>query len=185
MEDAAIIDLYWQRDEAAIAETNRKYGRFCHSIALNILSVHEDAEECVNDTWHRTWNAIPPQRPNALRAWLGKIVRNLSLDRWRKNRAQKRGCGLEQLLTELEDCVPVAESPESLIETTELSHYISGWLDTLPSADRALFIRRYWYGEGLDRLAAESGMPPGRLAQKMFRLRNNLKLTLEREGVTI
>ena len=106
MEDAEIIDLYWQRDQRAIDETHGKYGGFLAGIAWNILRSHSDAEECVNDTYLRTWNAIPPARPSAFRAWLGRIVRNLSLDRWKQSRTAKRGGdGIEVLLGELDDCV--------------------------------------------------------------------------------
>ena len=109
MEDAEIIDLYWQRDQRAIDETHGKYGGFLAGIAWNILRSHSDAEECVNDTYLRTWNAIPPARPSAFRAWLGRIVRNLSLDRWKQSRTAKRGGdGMEVLLGELDDCVPGA-----------------------------------------------------------------------------
>lgn len=106
MEDAAIVALYWNRDEAAIAETQRKYGSYCQAIAQNILSSREDAEECVSDAWNAAWNAMPPQRPGSLSAFLGRIVRNLSISRWRRDRAQKRYAGLEVLLSELEDCLP-------------------------------------------------------------------------------
>lgn len=90
MEDLQIVNLYWKRDERAIQETERKYGGYCYSIALNILSDNEDAEECVNDTYHQTWKSIPPNRPKSLKAWLGKICRNLALNLWNKNHAQKR-----------------------------------------------------------------------------------------------
>ena len=106
MDDAAIIELYWARDEDAIVQTQQKYGPYCRTIAKNILGVPEDAEECVSDTWHRAWNAMPPQRPDSLGAFLGRIVRNLSISRWRRERAQKRYAGLEEQLSELEDCPP-------------------------------------------------------------------------------
>lgn len=185
MEDATIIDLYWNRSETAIVETNRKYGGYCQSIAFNILSSKEDAEECVNDTWHKTWNKIPPERPNTFRAWLGKIVRNLALDRWRQNHAKKRDCGMNQLLLEFEDCVPNVSSVEQSVEANELSRVISDWLDTLSQADRRVFIRRYWHGEALHILAQNNGITPGKLAQKMYRLRVSLKTYLEQEGVVL
>lgn len=117
MEDAEIIDLYWQRDQRAIDETHGKYGGFLAGIAWNILRSHSDAEECVNDTYLRTWNAIPPARPSAFRAWLGRIVRNLSLDRWKQSRTAKRGGdGMEVLLGELDDCVPEPHGTEKTME---------------------------------------------------------------------
>ena len=117
MEDNQIIDLYWARDQRAIDETSGKYGGFLLQLAWNILRSHADAEECVNDTYLHTWNAIPPARPSALKLWLGRIARNLSLDRWKWTRAQKRGgAGMEVLLGELDDCVPTSHSPERCLE---------------------------------------------------------------------
>lgn len=185
MEDSRIIDLYWRRDEAAIGETERKYGPLCRSLAKNILSVDEDAEECVNDALHQAWNSIPPQRPDRLGAWLGKVTRNLALNRWHKNRAQKRYAGMSALLSELEDCVPAPGGVERELENQALSAAIDGWLRTLPKDDRVLFVRRYWYGVELRDLAAERGVSPNRLAQKMLRLRRGLKKALEQEGFTI
>ena len=104
MEDHKIIDLYWARSQQAIVESDQKYGPYCRAIALGILAMREDAEECVNDTWHRAWNTMPPQRPASLRAYLVRLVRNLSIDRWRARKSQKRGEGLEALVLELEDC---------------------------------------------------------------------------------
>ncbi len=124
MEDAAIVALYWQRDPQAITETDGKYGPFCRRVAQNILTLPEDVEECVNDVWHRAWNTMPPQRPDSLRAYLGRIVRNLSLDRWRREHTQKRGNGMELLLSELEECVPTAQSTEEIVEAAELSRSI-------------------------------------------------------------
>ena len=106
MEDSEIITLYWNRDERAIAETSTKYGSFCQRIAQNILTVREDAEECVSDTYQQAWTSIPPLRPQRLRPWLGRVVRNLAINRWRRNHAQKRYAGLEALFSELEECIP-------------------------------------------------------------------------------
>ena len=185
MEDAQIVSLYWARSEDAIRETERKYGAFCHALALNILSIREDAEECVNDTWHHAWNAMPEERPSRLQAWLGKVVRNLAIDRWRLNRAKKRYDGMWLLLSELEDCVPASGTVEEAVEASELGRVISRWLETLPEEDQALFVRRYWNGEALNALAGERGTAPAKLAQKMYRLRLGLKAALEREGVCL
>jgi RNA polymerase sigma-70 factor (ECF subfamily) len=185
VEDHEIISLYWDRDETAIQETDYKYGRFCYSIAINILSVSEDAEECVSDTYHRAWNAIPPEKPTAFRAWLGRIVRNLSINRWHHNRAQKRYAGAEALLSELSDCIPDTESTEKILEAQALSQYISDWLDTLSNTERLLFVRRYWNCEELKQLAASSGTTPNKLAGRMFRLRKSLGTYLAEKGVTI
>ena len=185
MEDHEIITLYWNRDEAAIRETDYKYGRFCHSLALNILSVPEDAEECVSDTYHRVWNTIPPEKPTAFRAWLGRIVRNLSINRWHHNRAQKRNIGIEILLSELSDCIPDSGTTEEILETQTLSQYINDWLDTLSDTERLLFVRRYWNGEELKQLATVSGTTPNKLAGRMFRLRKSLGTYLTEKGVAI
>lgn len=183
MEDSKIIDLFWQRDEAAISETQRKYGSFCYSIAINILSVNEDAEECVNDTYHHAWNAIPPLRPTNFRAWIGKVVRNIAINLWNKNHTKKRYAGMEELLSELEDCIPSSQTVEREIEEKELSEHISVWLRSLDKEERVLFVRRYWNGIALKDLAEERNIPSGKLAQRMFRLRCSLKASLEKEGI--
>ena len=185
MEDAQIIDLYWRRDESAITETARKYGALCRTVAKGILSTAEDAEECVNDAYHQAWNAIPPQRPEKLGAWIGKVVRNLALNRWERDHAQKRYGGMTALLSELEDCVPAPKTVEGELEDQELSRLISGWLRSLEREDRVLFVHRYWYGTALQDLAAEWGLSPQKLAQRMFRLRRSLRNTLEKEGVEL
>lgn len=183
MEDAQIIELYWQRDEAAISETAHKYGAFCHRIAMNILSVREDAEECVSDTYSQVWNSIPPQRPAQFRVWLGRIVRNISINRWHHTHAQKRCAGAELLLSELEECIPTQVSVEQSLEAHELTAVIDRWLRTLPQDDRKLFLQRYWFGEPLRSLAIQRKMSPGKLAQRMFRLRKKLRAALEQEGI--
>lgn len=185
MEDHAIIALYWKRDEAAIRETDYKYGRFCYSLAINILSVSEDAEECVNDTYQKVWNVIPPERPMAFRTWLGKIVRNLSINRWHYNRAQKRNAGTDELLSELSDCIPDTRTTEEILEGQALSQHISNWLDTLSPSNRILFIRRYWNGEALQKLSACCSITPNKLAGRMFRLRKSLQTYLIEKEVTI
>ncbi len=185
MEDVQIVELYWQRDERAITESQRKYGEFCRAVAGHILSDRRDAEECVSDTWLRAWNAMPPQRPALLRPWLGKVVRNLALNRWEKSRAQKRGAGIELLLDELADAIPSPQTVEKHLEAEELGALISAWLRTLPPDDRTLFLRRYWNGEPLKDLARRRGETPERLAQRMYRLRLALKAELERNEIEL
>lgn len=183
MEDIQIIELYWQRNEQAIAETSSKYGTFCFGIAKNILSIYEDAEECVNDTYHQAWNVIPPQRPLKFKPWLGKIVRNIALNLWNKNHTQKRYAGMTELLSELEDCIPSSQTVEQEIEEKELTEQIDRWLRSLDREDRILFVRRYWNGVALRDLASEQGIAPGTLAQRIYRLRIGLKTVLEKEGI--
>ena len=136
MEDLEIIGLYFRRDERAITETAAKYGTFCHGIALNILSIDEDAQECVNDTYLQTWNSIPPQKPDKLGAWLGRVVRNIAYNLWKKNHRQKRYAGMEELLYELEDCIPSPNTVEHKVEEQELTEAINAWLKSLSRNDR-------------------------------------------------
>ena len=185
MEDFQIIDLYWRREEAAIAETQRKYGAFCYGIAKNILSLHEDAEECVSDTWYAAWNRMPPELPQCLRAFLGRITRNLSIDRWRSGRARKRGEGLEQLVLELEDCVPAPHGTERALEDREAADLISAFLRRLTKESRVIFLRRYWYGESLEAIAAGLGCSGGKVKSSLFRTRGKLRAYLEEEGVAL
>lgn len=184
MRDEAIIRLYFERDERAIGETGAKYGPYCSKIALNLLSVPEDAEECVQDTYLAAWNRIPPERPTALRVFLGRITRNLAISRYRRNKAQKRCAGMEEQLEELADCLPGSEGAEREFERRELGRIISRWLDGLPDGDRTLFVRRYWYGESVEELARDRGARPNTVAQRLRRLRLSLRDTLEKEELT-
>lgn len=185
VEDREIVALYHARSETAIAETARKYGAFCLRIALNLLGIREDADECVNDTYLAAWTRMPPELPASLRAFLGRITRNLSISRYRQMRAQKRYAGMEALLSELDDCVPSPETVEQVLDAMELTRHIENWLGTLPERERRLFVRRYWYGEALGTLSAADGAKPEQLAQLMFRLRRSLRTHLEAEGVEI
>ena len=186
MNDMEIIEMYFRRDENAIRQTEIKYGLFCRSLAYNILQIHEDAEECVNDTYLRTWNAIPPARPSAFRTWLGRIVRNLSLDRWKQGRTQKRGGGeMELLLGELDGCVPSPRRTESHLEDQEVASLISAFLRRLPREARVIFLRRYWFGDDLAAIAARLGCGQGKVKSSLFRTRNALRTYLEQEGVSL
>ena len=141
MEDSAIIDLYWAREERALSETDAKYGGYCRSIAHNILKNREDSEECVSDTWLHAWNAMPPERPGRLRAWLAGITRNISIDRWRRERTHGRGGTVTVLLSELEECVPSPRGLEEITDARELGRVLNGWLGSLPRRDCADFMR--------------------------------------------
>lgn len=185
MDDQQIIALYHNRDEAAIRESGRKYGPFCRRIALNIFSIPEDAEECVSDTWHAAWRQMPPERPRSLRAYLGRITRNLAVSRFRAARAEKRFSGLERMLSELDDCIPAAVGVEQTVEAQELGGIISDWLESLPEEDRILFVRRYWYGDAVKALAEEKKCTENQMAQRMYRMRGQLKMYLESKGVTL
>lgn len=185
MEDQQIIELYFRRDESALVETAKKYGTFCLRIAMNVLTVREDAEECVNDTYHTAWNQIPPTRPDSFKAFLGRIVRNFSISKYRALHAKKRFNGLEVMLSELNDCVPAAEDVEQEIEAKELSEYINTWLEGLPAEDRVLFVRRYWYGDEVRELAKRCSVSGTQMTQRMLRLRRKLKAYLEEKGVVL
>lgn len=185
MEDSAIIDLYWNRDQRAISETAGKYGPFLLRLVWNILRSRSDAEECVNDTYLRAWNAIPPARPAAFRAWLGRIARNLSLDRWKAARTQRRGDGMEVLLGELTECVPAPRGVEQHLEDQEIASLISGFLRRLPAESRRFFLRRYWYGQELADIAEEQGCGVGKVKSSLFRTRKALRAYLEKEGIEL
>ena len=186
MEDREIIDLYWQRDQQAIHETSGKYGGFLWNIAWNILRSHGDAEECVNDTWLHAWNAMPPQRPSILSAFFGKLARNLSLDRWRRNRAAKRGGSqVELALHELGDCLPAPGGPEQALDEKETGRVISQFLRSQPDLDRALFIRRYWHLESIAALAQSFHLRESQVKSRLFRTRQRLKAALEQEGIAV
>lgn len=186
MEDAAIIALYWERNESAIGESSAKYGPFCRAIALNILSAPEDAEECVNDTWLRAWNAIPPARPSPLRAFFGKITRNLSLDRFRAARAQKRGSGnMELILEELGECVGSGESVEDAFDARETAVVITRFLEEQQPLQRQIFMRRYWFGDSVSEIAKRFALREGTVKSNLFRTRERLRAVLEREGVAL
>ena len=181
MEDLEIIGLYFRRNEKAITETAAKYGTFCRNIALNILSNREDAEECVNDTYLQAWNTIPPQKPDKLGAWLGRVIRNIAYNLWKKNHRQRRYTGMEEILHELEDCIP-SPVTERKMEEQELTKVINAWIASLAKKDRILFVRRYWNGESVDALAKRAGVSAAAIAKRMYRLRLKLKATLEKEG---
>ena len=186
MEDNQIIDLYWARDQRAIVESEDKYGPYCRAIARRILEQWEDAEECVNDTWLRAWNAMPPQRPGILSAFFGKLTRNLSLDRWRRDRAAKRGGSqTEAALHELEDCLPDRHGPEEHLEARETAALISAFLRGEPELDRRLFVLRYFDLESAAALASRFGLTQGQVKARLHRTRCRLKRALEQEGVAL
>lgn len=182
MTDKEIIDLYLQRNEQAVKETESKYSAYCFRIANNILSIPEDAEECVNDTWISAWNKIPPVIPRSLKAFLGKLIRDISLSRYRENHAQKRYNGMEIILDELEECIPSEFDVQQNLERQELSDHINNWLDSLSHGDRVLFVKRYYYGDSVKSLAKLQGCTENQMAQRMLKLRNNLKSFLVAKG---
>lgn len=184
MEEKQIIDLYFARSESAIAETHKKYGPYCHKIAYNILYNHQDSEECVSDTYLKTWNAIPPRRPGKLQLFLGKITRNLALDRFDWRRADKRGGGeVTRSLDELRDCIPSPDTPEQAIETKELIRTLNRFLEELPSEKRKVFLMRYWNLSPIGEIAAFYGITESKVKITLMRTRHALRDYLEREGI--
>lgn len=186
MEDKRIIEMYWQRDEQALTLTRRKYGAYCHAIALQILHNREDAAECENDTYLRAWNAMPPDRPHGLRAYLGAITRRLSLDRWRERKSAKRGGGEVALsLEELGECVSHPDTVPAAVEAGEVSAILSDFLRSLPSAECDLFLRRYWYFDSVAQIARRYGYSESKVKMTLSRTRDKLRAHLEKEGICV
>ncbi len=189
MDDSQIVDLYWARDERAIAESDAKYGRYCLQIAINILDNHEDAEECVNDTYNRAWGAMPTARPTRLGAFLAKICRNLSLDRYKANHAAKREQSLYIVsLDELNECIPAGgfvTETDVAMESRHIGHCINTFLRRQRAEVRDVFICRYFYGETADSIARRFGMTESKVKSMLHRTREKLRKYLESEGVSI
>lgn len=183
MDDERIIRLYWDRDETAIAATAKKYGNYCGSIALNILKDREDAEECVNDTYLRTWKSIPPQRPKLLSAFLGKIVRNLSLDRRRYNNADKRSQSQADIVfDEVAEIVSGRDDVEGAINTIELTDALDTFLKNLSPEKRKIFICRYWYFDSVKSIASRCNVTENNVSVILNRLRRQLSEYLSERG---
>ncbi len=184
MEDAQIVDLYWQRSDMAISETNQKYGRYCHTIAYNICGSNEDAEECVNDTWLRAWNLMPDQRPTALSAFLGRITRNFAINCMRAKKRVKRGGGEAVVaLDELKECIPGGTDPEQVLEEKELERTIGTFVSGLPETERKIFVMRYWYLAPIQEIADCMDFSLGKVKSSLFRTRRKLRTYLQEEGL--
>ena len=177
--DEAIVALYFDRSEEAIAACQVKYGKTCHTIAYNILHSDEDAEECVSDTWLRAWNAIPPEKPARLGAWLSTVTRRLALTRYEKRTAAKRYGGLETSLEELSECV--AAGSLTLADEVTLSNAINSFLASLPTRTRMIFLRKYWYMDNVAAIAKALGMSEGAVKVTLHRLREQLRKTLQEQ----
>lgn len=184
MEDSEIIGLYWDRDEDAIQETDRAYGRRLHSLSNRIVENYEDAQECVSDTYMKAWQAIPPQRPNYFYAFLAKICRHLSLGRVDWNNAAKRKADLVSLTAELEQCIP-GSSLEAKLEGEELGRLLNDFLQTEPKESRMIFLRRYWYADSVGEIAARYGIGESKVKTRLHRTRGRLRAYLEKEGIAV
>ena len=184
MNDKAILDLYWQRSEQAISETDTKYGAYCFTIAYNILDNREDSEESVSDTYMAAWNSMPPKRPAILSAFLGKITRYISLDHWKKRSRLKRGGGeMDLCLEELQDCVSGQESTEDKVIRRETIAAVNRFLDSLSETERKIFLCRYWYLEPVKDIAQRFGFTPNRTTVLLRRVRQKLNVCLAKEGL--
>ena len=192
MEDSAIIDLFFERSEQAVAELEQKYGAAVRKTAGNLLRDRQDAEECANDTYLRVWNSIPPQRPDFLGSFVCRITRNLAVSMLRAKTAAKRNRELDLVLDELEACIPSPVNVEADYELKELTAEINCFLSRLSYFDRFLFVRRYWYADSVGRywyadsvgdIAAEMQIPENRVSVRLFRLREKLRKTLQKEGL--
>ena len=186
MEDQVIVELYWARDELAVSETDRKYGRYLLKLASNILQDAQDREECLSDTYMAAWDSIPPQRPHSLCAYLTSLLRRISIDRLRRNTAQKRG-GTEYALSlsELADCVPGSAAPEDTLETKRLAEILNDFVRSLPKNERTLFVGRYFFMDKLKDVASYCGMRESKAKSMLFRIRCRLREHLEKEGFAL
>ncbi len=185
MKDTAIIDLYWERNEQAIVETDQKYGKYCHTVAYNVLGNTEDSRECVNDTWLRAWNSMPPKRPAVLRAFLAKITRNLAFDRYRARGAAKRGGGaMDAVLEELAECADLSGNwdAEEAYAAKELREAINRFAEQLPEKECDLFVRRYFFAEEISGIAKRYQMTENNVTVSLSRIRKKLRRYLKEEG---
>ena len=192
MQDRQIVQMYLDRNEQAIAETKNAYGNYLLTIAFNILGNHEDAEEAEADTYVRTWNAIPPQIPLKLKVFLAKITRNISIDMYRKQHAERRGGqGCDMLLSELEEALPTLgegvddATPDTALDQSEVTRALNEFLESIDSTKRVMFVKRYWYGESVADIAAELSLSESNVATTLFRLRASLKDFLEKEEIAV
>lgn len=187
MEDAQIIELFWARSENAIAEADARHGKYCRAVAYNILRSREDSEECVNDTWMNAWESMPPRRPSCLSAFLGKLTRNLALNRYKLLRADKRGGGQVTLaLEELGECAASTRSEAEGVEDRELiTAVLDDFLASLPRRDRMVFVRRYWYFSSVAEIAEDYRLGESNVKMILSRSREKLRRALEKEGVSV
>ncbi len=186
MNDEEIIELYWQRSEKAITETKNKYEHYCHRIAFNILHNEEDCEECVNDTYLKAWETIPPSRPNTLSVFLGTITKNLSINKYKYYKAEKRGMGQTAVaLEELAECISGEDNISQMIENDSLTDILNHFLEKLKPKTRKIFMRRYWYLSSIKEIARDFGMTESSVKMKLQRARVELRRILEKEGIVL
>ena len=185
MEDEKIIELFFARSELAIGELDKKYGHVCYSVSHNILNNPLDVEECVSDAYLGTWNAIPPHRPNPLLAFVCKIVRNISLERYRTNTAMKRNSTYDIAMSEIEHSLVSPNSLEDTMDAKFLAKLIERFLDTLSEDNRVIFMRRYWFSDSYADIAKLTGYTEKNISVRLTRIRQNLRTYLAKEGVPV
>lgn len=183
MDDKRIVELYFERSENAVAQTAMKYGGYCYSIAYNILYSNEDAEESVNDTYISAWNSIPPNRPTVLSSFLGKLTRRISIDKWRKQSAVKRGGGeMPVVLDELSECIAGGKSVEQELDSQQLSDVINSFVKALPDTEQRVFLCRYWYLDSVEHICKRFEFSESKVKSMLHRTRKKLYETLNLEG---
>ena len=183
MEDEKIVMLYWERDENAIRETEQKYGKYCYTIAYNILHSREDSDECVNDTWSGAWDAMPPEKPTKLQSFLARITRNIAIDRLRYDGAQKRGAEVESAIDEYWECIPNKDAP--IEDEFLLKQAINGFLATLDIRTRVIFMRRYWYSMSVKDIASSMHLSESHVSVILHRTRSKFKDHLTKGGIFV
>lgn len=183
MEDEKIVAQYWERNENAIRETEAKYGRYCYTVANHILRSHEDSEECVNDTWNVAWNTIPPERPTKLSGFLARITRNIAIDRYRYDTAQKRGAETASVIEEYWECIPNGDALPA--DELALKQAINGFLATLDARTRVIFMRRYWYSMSVREIADGMHLSENHVSVILHRTRNRFRDHLTKEGIFV
>ncbi len=186
MDDRSIVDLFFDRDESALSETERKYKRYCHSIANGILGDRRDSEECVNDAMLGLWNTIPPKKPENLRTYLAKLTRNLAINRYKMRSADKRGGGnVDVSLGELEGCLVSSDNFEVVMDSMVLSELLNSFLGTLSQENRIMFIQKYWFFRSVDDIAGDLSVSKSKVKVSLMRTRARLAEFLEREGYKV
>lgn len=184
MDDKQIVALYWERSEQAIAETEKRYGRYFRYIARNILGNELDAEECVNDTYRKAWETIPPNRPEVLSAYLGRITRNIALNRYTYDHAQKRSWGTAVIFHEAEEFIPDTSGGD-IADEMHLKATINSFVASLSQEVRTVFVRRYWYMSSVRDIARDYGMTESKVKVMLMRTRKKFREYLEKEGIEI
>lgn len=185
MDDNKIVALYWERSETAIAETEKKYGRYCRYIARNILYSDQDAEECVNDAYRKAWDTIPPKKPEQLSTYLGKLTRNIAINRYIHDHADKRSAGMQVIFDEAAEFIPDPSSVGAVADEIHMRNAINSFVKSLPQDVRAVFVRRYWYMSPVNDIAKDYGMTESNVKVTLMRTRNKFRDYLEKEGIVL